>query len=161
LNNPLSPDYAGPGWIVLIQEFIGEQPDGRVFNCPAFPDSEPRVNYFLGARWMYTRQPMLRTMPLARIRTSSRFVLAGECTARSYYPPPFGTSRPRDDIDKDDGAIKCLLFKTDDDGFNMHRAGNNVLFADGHVAQFNQFDPASLTYSAEDSATWESLAQPR
>ena len=159
LNNPLSRDYAGPGWVVLIGQNIGQGPDGRVFRCPSFPDDEPRVNYFFGARWMYTRRPLLRTIPISRIRMSSQFILSGDCTNRSYYPPSFGTKAdPTDDIDKDDGVTKCLVFADEEGGYNMHRGGNNVLFADGHVDQFAHFDELSLTYSPDGRATWESLA---
>jgi prepilin-type N-terminal cleavage/methylation domain-containing protein/prepilin-type processing-associated H-X9-DG protein len=168
-NDPNAPDYAGPGWTVLLTPHLGQAPDGEVYHCPAFPLDPPCVNYFLSARWMYVHQPLLRTMPLGRIRDSSRFVLSGDCTTPVYYPQVFGSSpgagvgsinpngTGRDDVDKDDGAIQCLLFSGEVDGFNMHRGGNNVLFADGHAATFAAFDPAAMTHSPSGDATWDAV----
>jgi prepilin-type processing-associated H-X9-DG protein len=158
---PIPPDSgdSGPGWPILIERYLGQKPDGPVWNCPAWPDPERRVNYFLGARWMGAQQPLLRTIPLSRIRNSTTYILAGECTAQDYYPPAFGNdlSRPNEDIDKDDNRIQCLIFFGDEGGFNMHRQGNNVLFADTHAATFRKFDPAYLTYSPIAQATWEDV----
>ena len=162
-NDTSSPDYAGPGWTVLLIPHLGQNPDGPVYHCPAFfaGDGRPRVNYFLSARWMYVQQPLLRTMPLSRIRDSSRFILSGDCTTAVYYPSVFGsasaTSDDQDDVDKDDGATKCLLFFGEAGGFNMHRVGNNILFGDGHAATFRKFDPADMTYSPRGNHTWEDL----
>jgi prepilin-type processing-associated H-X9-DG protein len=40
----------------------------------------------------------------------------------------------------------------------MHRAGNNVLFPDGHVAVFPACDPTALTYSPNVFQDWASVA---
>lgn len=146
--DPYPPD-PGPGWPVLLERYVGQKPLGPLYHCPAWPDTEKRMNYFLGARWMHEQQPLLRTIPLGRIRQSTTYILSGDCTTQAYYPPPFGndTSSPNEDIDKDDGASECLAFAGTSGGFNMHRVGNNVLFADGHAATFAKFDPAYLTYS--------------
>lgn len=155
-NDTNTPEYAGPGWTVLLTGSLGQSPGGRVYNCPAFPPEQRSVNYFIGSRWMYKQVPVLRTMPLSRIKTASRFVLAGDCTAATYYPPPFGTGAAlQDDVDKDDGAIKCLVFFGEPGGLNLHRQGNNVLFPDGHVAPFKLFDPTAMTYSPYGDAPWE------
>ncbi len=156
-------NWFGPGgWPVLIERSLGAKPDGAVWHCPAWPDEQRRVNYFLGARWMRVQKPLLRSMPLSRIGRSTTYILAGECSAQDYYPPPFGsdTSSPNEDIDKDDGAIKCLRFAGEDGGYNMHLQGNNVLFADNHAATFKKFDPQALTYSPDGPATWEELGMP-
>jgi prepilin-type processing-associated H-X9-DG protein len=118
------------------------------------------LNYFLGARWMRSQDPLLRSISLASIRNSTTYILAGECVAQAYYPPPFGTDLASDfeDIDKDDGAIKCLRFFGEDGGYNMHLAGNNVLFADNHAATFRRYDPQALTYSPDENKTWEDLS---
>ena len=180
-NDPFPPDFlgqwTGPGWPILIQPHLGQDPGGAVWNCPSWPDPDPRVNYFLGARWMRFQHPstpstqatssplagVLRSIPLSRIRNSTTYILAGECVAPLYYLPPFGTDDSPtgfEDIDKDDGAIKCLRFFGEDGGYNIHRQGLNVLFADNHVAAFKKFDPQSLSYSPDGHATWEELALP-
>jgi len=161
LGDPNAPDWTGPGWTVLLEKYIGQKPDGAIYNCPAYPDGERRINYFLGVRWMYKQVPLLRTMPLSRIKTASTFILSGDCTAQVYYPTPFGTSgAPFDDIDKDDGAIKCLaFFGQDAAGYNMHRAGNNILFGDGHVATFKKFELGTMTYSVYTMKDWEDVTE--
>ena len=153
-NDPFPPDFmgewTGPGWPILIERYLGQNPGGAIWNCPSWRDEERRVNYFLGARWMRVQTPLYRSIPISRIRNSTTYIFAGECTAEEYYPPPFGINDKSEfeDIDKDDGAIKCLKFFGDDGGgFNMHRQGNNVLFADNHVAAFTKWDPQALTYS--------------
>jgi prepilin-type processing-associated H-X9-DG protein len=40
---------------------------------------------------------------------------------------------------------------------NMHRQGNNVLFADNHVATFKKWDDSSLTYSPVSQKTFENV----
>jgi prepilin-type processing-associated H-X9-DG protein/prepilin-type N-terminal cleavage/methylation domain-containing protein len=159
LGDPNAPGWTGPGWPVLLEGYIGQKPDGAIYNCPSFPDDQRRINYFMGARWMRAQEPMLRSMPMSRIKASSLFVMSGDCTSQSYYPPPFGTeTNPRDDIDKDDAGIKCLsFFPEDQGGYNMHRAGNNVLFADGHVAIFRKFEAQSMTYSPYTMKRWEDV----
>ena len=152
-------EWTGPGWPILIQPYLGQNPGGAVWNCPSWPDPGPRVNYFLGARWMRFQQPMVRSIPMSRIRNSTTYILAGECVAPAYYLPPFGSDpEASEDIDKDDGAIKCLRFFGEDGGYNIHRQGLNVLFADNHVAPFKKFEPQSLSYSPDGHATWEELA---
>ena len=155
-------EWTGPGWPILIQPFLGQDPGGAVWNCPAWPEPDRRVNYFLGARWMRCQEPLVRSIPLARIRNSTTYILAGECVAPAYYVPPFGTDMEgaSEDIDKDDGAIKCLRFFGEDGGYNIHRQGLNVLFADNHVAAFKKFEPQELSYSPDGQATWEELKRP-
>ncbi len=157
-NNPLDPNYAGPGWPVLLTRYIGQKPNGAIYVCPAFPLDPPCSNYFLESRWMYLHQPLLRTMKLSSIRDASRFILSGDCTAPVYYPRMFGsTIGVPDDIDKDDGATKCLLFAGESGGFNMHMSGNNVLFSDGHAATFKAFDPSLMTYNPHANQRWEDV----
>ena len=45
-------------------------------------------------------------------------------------------------------------------GYNVHRQGLNVLFADNHVAVFKKFEPQELSYSPDGHATWEDLKRP-
>jgi prepilin-type processing-associated H-X9-DG protein len=152
-------EWVGPGWPILIERYLGQNPGGAVWNCPSWPDPERRVNYFLGARWMRVQVPLIRSIPMSRIRNSTTYVLAAECVAEEYYPPPFGldTSSEFEDIDKDDGAIKCLRFFGEEGGRNMHRQGNNVLFADNHVATFRKWEPTALTCSPLTMQAWEDV----
>jgi len=157
-EDPNQPGYSGPGWVVLLEPFIGQKPDGKIWNCPAFADSTSRINYFLEARWMRVQTPFVRTIPFSKVKLSSQFILAGECTNSDWYPPPWGTNGyDQDDIDKDDApdTQPCLLFFGDHNGFNMHRAGNNVLFFDSHVATFKKWDETSMTCNPFKMQDWE------
>jgi prepilin-type N-terminal cleavage/methylation domain-containing protein/prepilin-type processing-associated H-X9-DG protein len=166
-NDPFPEDFegqwTGPGWPVLVRQYLGQDPGGAVWRCPAWPDPDHHVTYFLGARWMRAQDPpWVRSIPLSRIRNSTTYILAGECVAPEYYLPPFGTddSPTGEDIDKDDARIPCLRFAGEDGGFNLHRQGLNVLFADNHVAAFKKFEPQSLSYSPDGHATWDELKRP-
>jgi prepilin-type N-terminal cleavage/methylation domain-containing protein/prepilin-type processing-associated H-X9-DG protein len=157
VGDPNAPDWSGPGWPVLLERSLGQKPDGAVWTCPAFPGREKSITYFYGSRWMRLQTPILRTIPLSKIKLASQFVLSGDCTAAAYYLPPFGTDQSTsEDIDKDDAITNCLAFFGDAGGYNMHRAGNNVLFPDGHVQVFKAWDPASLTHHPQKMQDWES-----
>lgn len=129
------------------------KPDDRVYNCPSYPTEQRFINYFLSARWSASQGR--HSMKLTEVKMTSRFVLSGDMTNASLYPPPFGRSEHLiDDCDKDDAILPSLAFPYEQDGFWMHRDGNNVLFDDGHVALFRDFDPAAMTYSAMEMKGW-------
>lgn len=152
-----------PAWSQLLERYLAP-PDSPLYNCPAFP-VERRFNYFLTARWSNANNR--RTMKLSEVRLSTQFVIAGDCTTPTLYPLPFGTvNNVEDDIDKDDATQEALLFPTSVDaqgntkngGLNAHRKlGNNVLFADNHVAAFARFEPRELTYHPSQMRTWDQV----
>jgi prepilin-type processing-associated H-X9-DG protein len=98
------------------------------------------------------------------VRRASEFVLGGECTHQRLYPPPWGEARLylyTNDCDKDDQMWKCLSFFGEEYGRTTHRAGNNILFGDGHVAPFRKFDPSYMTYDPQNPGVdWNDLAAP-
>ena len=151
---PDDPD--GPGWITLIGRFAGgAKPDSPLFNCPAFGSEEPAVNYFLAARYCGSQQPPAKSFPITRIKLSSQFVLSGDVTNQMWYEQPAGTSPlAYDNIDKDDNISPCVLFFGEEGGLNMHRAGNNLLFADGHVTPYRKFDPQAITFHPTERKNW-------
>jgi prepilin-type processing-associated H-X9-DG protein/prepilin-type N-terminal cleavage/methylation domain-containing protein len=150
-------DPDGPGWIVLIERFTsGAKPDSPLFNCPSFTGDERAVNYFLSARYCGSQQPPSKSFPITRIKLSSQFVLSGDVTNQMWYVPPAGTSNVGyDNVDKDDNLSPCLLFFGEEGGLNMHRAGNNILFADGHVTPYRKFEPQSITYHPTERMNWD------
>jgi prepilin-type N-terminal cleavage/methylation domain-containing protein/prepilin-type processing-associated H-X9-DG protein len=127
--------------------------DSSIYNCKAFPELY-RVNYFLAARWTYLRDVAQgwtgQNRPLRRsdVRNAAEYVMSGDCTQASLYPPAFGTAagKTQDDFDKDDASQEAIVFRGGAGGLNMHRGGNNVLFGDGHVALFRDFDPGYMSY---------------
>jgi prepilin-type processing-associated H-X9-DG protein len=126
-----------------------------VYNCPNFPE-EFRINYFLSAR--YSNVTGRRSMKLGEIKRSSEFVLSGDCTQKTLYPRSFGVvNAEHDDCDKDDATQKGVVFANEDGGLNVHRGGNNILFADGHVALFMMFDPGAMTYHPRKMQNWNQV----
>ena len=156
-NDVRPDDPNGPGWVVLIERFVGAKPDSPLFTCPAWNDQEKAVTYFLAARYCGSQSPPSKSFPLSRIKLSSMFVLSGDVTHEAWYRTPFGTSTSDDfdNIDKDDNMIPCVLFHGEAGGFNLHRAGNNLLFADGHVSPFRRFDPQAITFHPTERKRWD------
>lgn len=148
-------DTPGPGWTELLVPYMGD--NVAVYHCPSFP-LDQTFNYFLSSRWVYqTEASGKRTnLKLSDIRKSTEFVLSGDCTQESLYPGPFPPWAPetQQDCDHDDSTQKAIVFFGDKDypgGKNMHRAGNNILFADDHVTALKYFDPEVMTYDPRTS----------
>ncbi|MCS7033524.1 MAG: prepilin-type N-terminal cleavage/methylation domain-containing protein [Phycisphaerae bacterium] len=147
-------DEPGDGWTEQLAPYM-TGPLSEVYNCPNFPE-ERRINYFLAARYSY--KTGRHTMKLGEIRRSSQFVLSGDCTAPTLYPRSFGISNyTQDDCDKDDATQQGVVFKNEPGGMNMHRGGNNILFADGHVALFLAFDPTAMTFHPRKMQSWHEV----
>ena len=92
---------------------------------------------------------------------SAQFVLSGDVSNVMCYPPPtgFNVNHETDDCDKDSANYKNLAFFGEPAGRNVHRAGNNVLFGDYHVAPYRAFDPAALTFHPRRGGVdWYDLA---
>jgi prepilin-type N-terminal cleavage/methylation domain-containing protein/prepilin-type processing-associated H-X9-DG protein len=143
---PTDVDTASPGWTILLRRYLGADPGSNALTCTEFPEKEQRpVTYFLQAA--YTRSLGVTSMPITKIKLTDKYVLVSEAVAKLWFVPPFGDrDDPRDDIDKDDASHPCLLFAGEDGGLNMHRGGNNILFADFHVATFPKYDRQAMTW---------------
>jgi hypothetical protein len=153
-------DDIGQGWCEMLEPYIGKPTTG-IYLCPNFPP-ETQFDYFLSMKWKYLRGEV--SWLVTDIKRASEFVLAGECTHQRLYPPPWGQARLylyTNDCDKDDVLWKCLSFFGEEYGLNAHRAGNNVLFGDGHAAPFTRFDPAHMTYDPHNPGVdWEKVVAP-
>jgi len=136
-------DDPGPGWTEQLEPYY-VSPLKPVYHCPAMP-AECGITYFLEIRWLATNGR--NGMQLSEIKRSSEFVLSGDCTALWIYLPPIGSANiSDDDCDKTDEQQPCLKFWPEPDCLPAHRAGCNVLFADGHVLPFRKFDPRYMTF---------------
>jgi len=155
-------DAPGPGWTEQLAPWYAP-PTSSVYDCPAFPAEGYRIHYFLSARWARIANPFRpATLSLARIRTSSQFVLGGDCTGGMLYPISFGQRADfsTDDCDKDDAIDPCLTFPSDPGGgLALHSGGNNVLFADGHVDWKEKFDPQSMTFHPTHIQAWADVTE--
>ena len=153
-TNPLS-----RGWPAMLWRYTGVKADSPLYHCPAFPQDDQTVTYFLTAHWEHLQSPPAHSIALSRVRLSSAFLLVGESTAQNAYVPPFGTRKGTiDNTDKDDSGQRDLLFFGEAGGYNMHgRLGNNILFADGHVAAFKKHDPQALSYHPDQLKNWDQI----
>lgn len=152
----LREDTAGPAWTIALTPYLGT-PTSKIYHCPAYQGKVPWRNYFLSSKWAgVSGKPAMR---MTDITQASRFVLGGDKTQRSLYPRPFGTSdHAFDDADPDDfGDRPVLAWPWEPGGFFMHRAGNNVLFDDGHVAIADHFDPARMTFNPRRIENWDGV----
>ena len=115
------------------------------------------MTYFLAARWLAVNDR--HAMQMSEIRRSSEFVLSGDCTSQNFYPPSEGrANKTNQDCDKSDEHSPCLLFWPEPDCLPAHRAGSNVLFADGHVLPFTKFDPRYMTFHPhEPGKNWHEV----
>jgi prepilin-type processing-associated H-X9-DG protein len=153
-----SGDPLSRGWIAFLARDAGVRADSPLYHCPAFPIADDTVNYFLTAHWEHLQVPEVHSIQLSRIRTSSQFLLVAEATAQNAYISPFGTHNALvDNKDKDDSGQRDLIFWGESGGYNMHLAGNNILFADGHVQIFKRHEPSAITYSPDRMENWDEV----
>ncbi len=137
-------DSDGPAWTERLID--AGLPGINIFSCPAFP-KEVQVTYFEAAYAAWNRYDE-RATRADTIRYSSEFVLAGDCTNRDFYAPPFGTNFEIniDDADMDNASFRCLDWSRP-----AHlKRDNNVLFADGHVDGFGGFSASEMTHDTLD-----------
>jgi prepilin-type processing-associated H-X9-DG protein/prepilin-type N-terminal cleavage/methylation domain-containing protein len=148
-------DTPGPGWTEQLEPHFAS-PLKSVYHCPAMP-AECGNTYFLAAHWLDVKGR--NGMQVTEIKHSSEFVLSGDCTAQWIYLPPVGTADlSGEDCDKSDEPRPCLMFWPEPDCLPVHRAGCNVLFADGHVAPFKKFDPRYMTFHPQQlGQNWEDV----
>ena len=148
-------DDVGLGWTEQLEPYY-VSPLSALYHCPSMPP-ECEITYFLSSRWL---QIVGRNqMQMTEIKRSSEFVLSGDCTGQWIYPPPLGNSPVAfSDCDKSDQGMQCLMFWPEPDCLPAHRAGCNVLFADGHVMPFARFDPRYMTFNPQEpGVAWEDV----
>lgn len=151
-GNGTGVDTPGEGWTEQLARYF-TKPQDKVYRCPTYMAEENRINYFMTAR--YSGITGRQAMRFSEIRKQSEFIISGDCTHKQFYPPPFGiNSFTEDDCDKDDATWQCLTFADQPGGLNVHSAGNNVLFADGHVDTKKKFEPQNMTYHPRAMQDW-------
>jgi len=151
----------GPGWTEQLEPYYAKVSTG-VFHCPSF-DDQSLINYFMETRYL-----ILNGRPLSwkssDFSSSSNFVLSGDCSNINCYVPPNGdnNNHTQDDCDKDSARWNNVAFFGEEGGRNIHRAGNNVLFADFHVAAFRKYDQTSMTFHPTKlGMNWSDLVDER
>lgn len=151
----MNPDQPGPAWTQYLERSY-VKPDNNIYNCPSFPHDR-KINYFLNASYSYATG-LRHTYKLSEVKLGTRFVMAGDCTQASLYPAPFGASNStEDDADKDDATQSGVVWRDQPGGMNIHKTGNNLLFADGHVAVYSRFLEQEITFHAKQMMSWDAV----
>jgi prepilin-type N-terminal cleavage/methylation domain-containing protein len=146
-------DEPGPSWTEKLMPYH-VAPDSSAYHCPSFPAKF--INYFMAARWSGLNGR--HSFKLSDVTMTSRFIVSGDASQSHYYPPPWGTStNTTDDCDRDDFGESLLAFPGEDGGYRMHRAGNNALFDDDHVAVFRDFDINAMTFHPHYMRAWKDV----
>ena len=150
-----NPDAPGLAWTEYLERSYVKA-DNNIFNCPSFP-ADRKINYFLNASYSFATG-LRHTYRLSEVKLGTRFVLSGDCTQASLYPFPFGQStRTEDDADKDDATQSGVVWRDQPGGINIHKQGNNLLFADGHVQVYSKFEEQDITFHAKQMMSWEAV----
>ncbi len=151
-----------PSWMEQIDAYVNAKPnknhsDAEPFysGCPEYPSDSP-YHYFIGANAAYRRAGnQFSAVSADLIRNTSAFVVGGDLNRNFNL----------DDADKDDFTQNCVGLP-DVDPLNpdpvgagsywtpQHAGNLNLLFADGHVERFAQYDPKAMTFDYDDMTPW-------
>jgi prepilin-type processing-associated H-X9-DG protein len=127
---PYAPEESDPAtwpWQQQIGTYVGNTKS--VFKSPNLPDVD--YGYYLGCRAALIETGAFGPVNRLKIRELSKQILGGECI---YW------AGSKTDADKDD-YTQTPSFKQD----GSKGKSTPILFADGHVQYFDQFDPNNMS----------------
>ncbi|WP_428387791.1 prepilin-type N-terminal cleavage/methylation domain-containing protein [Mucisphaera sp.] len=146
-------------WMQQISTYI--QDETFFSGCPTYPQDSP-YHYFISANAAFIDKQLNDPNPFypwastdrRRIRHTTSFVLAGDLNLRFLDI----------DADKDDYTQECAVwdrsrFSTnEEDAWSYwephHQGALNLLFADGHVASFSNYDENKITFQYDRMGPW-------
>ncbi|MEM7681029.1 MAG: DUF1559 domain-containing protein [Planctomycetota bacterium] len=147
--HPVFTETGEPSWMQQLTSYIDNEP--FFSGCPDYPDDSP-YHYFLSTiaefKLVNDRAGVLRE----DIRKSSNFVLGGDLNLR------FNVT----DADKDNYSQQCLgldVWEANPGAYwEPHHGGTlNVLFADGRVEAYADFEPGDVTFDYKRDLLWAEL----
>jgi prepilin-type N-terminal cleavage/methylation domain-containing protein/prepilin-type processing-associated H-X9-DG protein len=154
-TNPNSPTNS---WMQQIFSYVGST---NVFNCPGnsqLPfDMQGPFNYFNGARAAYIVAGGFASVDERQIHYPSAQVLSGDTCGIPDKTGDGGSFDPLD-ADKDDYTQNCV--GGEDNGtpyelWQVHSGGQNILFTDGHVKWYKNYETNEMTFRYDSMHGWE------
>lgn len=144
----LDPDTNNAPWMQQLNVYLENQ--DFFSGCGAYPEDAGPYHYFLSsraeaelnrARWKGGGTPPVEyvrgSVEGALIRNTSAFIAIGDNQLSLFAAI---------DADKDNYSFQCV-FGTGPNFWEPHHRGSmNFIFADGHAAGFQDFDPELMTF---------------
>jgi len=152
--NLTDPNDPNNSWMQQIYPLVQNT---NVYHCPAnqrFPmDQQSPFNYFNGVRAALMAEGNFTSVDNKRIRFPSAFVLSGDTIWSTN-----GEADTDKDADKDDYVQNCVGSELD--GYKVvdwrvHSKGQNLLFSDGHVKWYKDYDTNEMTFRYDSMHGWE------
>jgi prepilin-type N-terminal cleavage/methylation domain-containing protein/prepilin-type processing-associated H-X9-DG protein len=144
----VDPTTGLPSW---MQQIFPYERNINVYHCPL--DRVSNFSYFNGSRAAYVAAGGFASVDRRRIAFPSAFVLSGDTGGDGGG----GTFVPAD-ADKDDYTQNCVGGPAAGSDVWMvwqrHGAGQNILFADGHVQWYGRFVAGDMTFRYDTMSAW-------
>ncbi len=138
-------------WMQQIFPYVNNNKD--VFHCPT--DRRSAYSFFNGARAAYVDAGKFASLDRKRLVYPQAYVLSGDTGGAGASG---GTFDPLD-ADKDDFTQNCVGGPGASNGqawmqWQRHGAGQNLLFADGHVQWYGGYVPTEMTFRYDTMSAW-------
>jgi prepilin-type N-terminal cleavage/methylation domain-containing protein/prepilin-type processing-associated H-X9-DG protein len=140
-----------PSWMQQIFPYTQSQ---AIYHCPL--DRVSNYSYFNGARAAYIANGTFSSLDRRQLQYPSAYVLSGDTGAKGGGDGG-GTFDPLD-ADKDDYTQNCVGGPSAGSdvwmAWQRHDAGQNILFADGHVQWYSGYVASEMTFRYNTMSAW-------
>jgi len=144
-----------PSW---MQQIFPYSKSKTIYHCPL--DTRSDFSYFNGARAAYVDGGTnhFASVDRRRIAFPQAFVLSGDTGGAATKTGPVEGQFDPTDADKDDYTQNCVGGPTGGAGvwidWQRHGAGQNILFADGHVQWYGGYVASDMTFRYDTMSAW-------
>ena len=150
----IDPGTGKPSWSEQVYPYVGST---NAFNCPGNlqlpqPYQGP-FNYFNGTRAAFLAAHGFAPVKSTTISFPAAFVLGGDTAGTAGGPVMFDPL----DADKDDYSQNCVGGAADEaqtEYWQIHRRGQNVMFADGHSKWYKGYAAGEMTFNYSTMTNW-------
>ena len=145
-----------PGWMEQIFEYVGNT---NVYDCPGNVQLPANLqgpfNYFNGCNAAYVAAQANASVKATAILFPSAFVLGGDTAGTKNNGA--GLQFDPLDADKDDYTQNCVGGAANPaltEYWQIHRQGQNIMFADGHSKWYKGYNPSEMTFGYTTMTNW-------